>query len=66
MSIKLRRYEEREQIRTATEKMKDCLISAREIFHVTIVLCLNINFNNNFTRNIFLITQPDHYVNMTS
>ena len=39
---KLRRYEEREQIRTATEKMKHCLIFSCEIFHITIVLCLNI------------------------
>ena len=32
MSIKLRRQEEREQIRTAAEKMKHCLIFSREIF----------------------------------
>ena len=42
MSIKLRRQEEREQIITATEKMKQCLIFLREIFYVTIFLCLNI------------------------
>jgi len=42
MSVKLRRQEEREQIRTATEKIKHCLIFLREIFYVTIVLCLNI------------------------
>ena len=42
MSIKLRRQDEREQIRTATEKMKHCLIFSRQIFYVTIVLCLNI------------------------
>jgi len=45
MSIKLKRQEECEQIRTAataTEKMKRCLIFSREIFYVTIVLCLNI------------------------
>jgi len=40
--MKLRRREEREQIRTATDKMKHCLISSREIFYVTVVLCLNI------------------------
>jgi len=43
MSIKLRRYEECKQIRTATEKMKHSLIFLREIFDVTIVLCLNIS-----------------------
>jgi len=37
MPIKVRRLEEREQLRTATEKMKHCLI-----FYVSIVLCLNI------------------------
>ena len=42
MSIKLRRYEESEQIRTATEKMEHCLIFSDETFYVTIVLCLNI------------------------
>ena len=42
MSIKLRRYEECEQIPTSTEKTEHCLIFPREIFHVTIVLCLNI------------------------
>jgi len=30
------------QIRTATQKMKHCLIFLREIFYVKIVLCLNI------------------------
>ena len=34
--------EEREQIRTAAEKMKHCLIFSREIFYVRIVLYLNI------------------------
>jgi len=38
MSIKLRRYEECEQIRTATDKMKYCLIFSREIFYVTIFM----------------------------
>ena len=42
MSIKLRRQEEREQIRTSTEKMKHCLIISLQIFYVTIVLCLTI------------------------
>ena len=42
MSIKLRRWEEREQIRTAAEKTKYCLIFSREILYVTVVLCLNI------------------------
>jgi len=37
MSIKLRRWEEREQTRTGTEKMKQCLILSRETFYVTIV-----------------------------
>jgi len=40
--MKLRRQEEGEQIRTAVEKMKHCLIFSREIFYVTVVLCLNI------------------------
>ena len=39
MSIKLRRYEECEQIRTATEKMEHCLTYSREIFYVIVVLC---------------------------
>jgi len=42
MSIKLGRQEEREQIRTVTEKMKHCLIFSREILYVTNVLCSNI------------------------
>jgi len=42
MSIKLRRYEECEQIRTATEKIKHCLILSREKLHVTTVLSLHI------------------------
>jgi len=42
MLIKLRRYEECEQIRTSTQKMEHCFIFSREIFYVTIVLCLNI------------------------
>jgi len=42
MSIKLRRWEEREQTRTSTEKMEHCLIFSHETFYVTIVLCLNI------------------------
>jgi len=42
MSITLRRQEKREQIRTAVEKMMYCLIFSRDIFYVTIVLCLNI------------------------
>jgi len=29
-------------LRTAAEKMKHCLIFSREIFYVSIVLCLNI------------------------
>ena len=29
-------------IRTATEKLKQCLIISSEIFYVTVVLCLNI------------------------
>jgi len=36
MSTELRRLEEREQTRTATEKMKRCLIFSREIFYVTL------------------------------
>jgi len=41
--IKLRRrQEEREQVETAAEKMKHCLIFSREIFYITIVVCLNI------------------------
>ena len=45
MSIKLRRQEEREQIRTATEKMKHGVIFSREMFYITInVLCLNIQW----------------------
>jgi len=40
MSIKLKRLEEREQIRTATEKTK--VAFSREMFYVTIVLSLNI------------------------
>ena len=31
-----------EQIRTATEIMKHCLLFSREIFYVSIVLCLSI------------------------
>jgi len=42
MSIKLRRWDEREQIRTVTEETKHCLIFSREIFYVTIVLCFNV------------------------
>ena len=42
MSIKLRRWEKREQIRTATEKVRYCLIFSREIFYVRIDLYLNI------------------------
>jgi len=42
MSVKLKRQEECEQIRTATEKMTHCLIVLREIFYFMIVLCLNI------------------------
>ena len=42
MSIKLRRQEKYEQIRTATEKIKHRLIFSREFFYVTVVLCLNI------------------------
>jgi len=38
----MRGYEEREQTRTATEKMKLCLIFSPEKFYVTVVLCLNI------------------------
>ena len=34
--------EEYKQIRTAAENMKHCLTFSREIFYVTIVLCLNI------------------------
>ena len=36
------RQDEREQIQTATEKMKHCLMFSREIFYVTDVLYLNI------------------------
>jgi len=32
VGLKLRRQKEHEQIRTATEKMKHCLIFSREIF----------------------------------
>jgi len=43
MSIKLRRPEECEQLRTSTEKLEHSVIFSREIFHVTIiVLCLNV------------------------
>ena len=42
MSIKLRKWEEREQIRTSTEKMKHWLIVSREKLYVTIALCSNI------------------------
>jgi len=42
MSIKQRRQDEQQQKRTATQKIKHCLIFSREIFYVTIVLCLNI------------------------
>ena len=37
MSVKLKRSEEREQIRTAAEKLKHCLIFLRELFYVTII-----------------------------
>jgi len=43
MSIKLRRYEEHEQIRTATEKMKHCQIFSREIFYVTFMFKYSMN-----------------------
>ena len=42
MSTELRKQDACEQTRTATEKMKHCLIFSYEIFYVTIVLCLNI------------------------
>jgi len=35
-----------EQMRTATEKIKHCVIFSRKIFYVTIVLCLNILLPN--------------------
>jgi len=40
--MKLRRLEEREQIRTSAEKMEHYLIFSRQMFDATIVLCLNI------------------------
>jgi len=36
------KYEQRTVNKYDTEKMKHCLIFSREIFYVTIVLCLNI------------------------
>ena len=42
MPMKLRRLEEREQIRTSAEKMEHYLIFSRQMFDATIVLCLNI------------------------
>ena len=38
-TIKLKRQEECEQIRTSTEKKKHCLIFSRETFYITTVLC---------------------------
>jgi len=62
ISIKLRRQEEHEQIRTATEKMKHCLIFSCEISYITInVLRLNILWPFWLHNG-----QSDHYVNMTS
>jgi len=42
MLVKLRSEEERERIQTAAERMKHCVIFSREVFYVTIILCLNI------------------------
>jgi len=41
MSVKLRRSEKREQIRTAAEKLKHCLIFSPELFYVTIIKVLS-------------------------
>jgi len=55
MPIKLTRWEKHEQIRTATEKMKHCLIFSREIF------CRNkcFMFKYSITHNMLLLRKHD-------